>query len=186
LSQLTLYSQFNMRKPYLISSDIEDVAGHLAADGIEFEQWQLRHEKDCRFVTESDLLRVYQSEIEKVKADRGYRCFDLVCIGARESQMVSLRDKFLSEHTHTEDEVRFFLSGKALYYIHAKERIHIVQCGAGDFIRIPKGVKHWFDMGPRPEYCCLRWFDSDAGLDNQYTGTYVAESTPRWESVIGE
>ncbi len=175
-----------MRKPYLISTDIEDVAGHLAADGIRFEQWQLRSHENCQFDSEQDMLKRYEKEVAQVKDEFACSIADLVCIGGDDPHMVLLRDKFLSEHTHSEDEVRFFLRGTGLYYVHAKERIHIVQCGAGDFICIPKGVKHWFDMGPNPDYCCLRWYNSKEGLTNQFTGSYVAESTPRWESVIGD
>jgi len=185
LSQLTLYSQFNMRKPFLVSSDIEDVAGHLIADGVRLEQWQLRLPGQGRSMSKDLILNLYQQEIVQIKSELGFQCADFMSVGRKNSNLISLRSRFLSEHTHSEDEVRFFISGTVLVYLHIDQRIYIVQCGAGDFLVIKKGIKHWFDMGPEPVFSCIRWYGSEEGLKNQYTGSYVAESTPRWESILG-
>lgn len=199
MSQLTLYSQFNMRKPYLVSSNIEDVAGYLADDGVRFEHIPVKHgtahsqELSQEFSQElsqelspAQLLALYESTVQAFKEQLALAHADVVSFSPRVENTISVRDKYLSEHTHTGAEARYFLSGKALYYIHANERIHIVQCGAGDFIMLPKGMKHWFDMGPKPEYCCIRWYNHEDDLITHFTGSYVAESTPRWETMIGD
>lgn len=188
MSQLTLYSQFNMRKPYLVSSDIDDVAGYLAEDGVRFEQWLLRSqtEEEDKQASSDIILNRYHVEIEQLKNERGYPFTDVISVDQAEDFSFARRNRFLSEHVHTEDEVRLFLSGTVLFYLHINARIHILQCERGDFLTIPKGVKHWFDMGPEPEYSCIRWFTSEEGLKNKLTGSYVAESTPRWESILGQ
>lgn len=185
MSQLTLYSQFNMRKPYLVSSDICDVAGHLAEDGVRFERRPVRYATALADLDNEQVEAAFAEEIIAVKQDLGCLRADCVTLKPSDFSSISIRDQFLSEHTHSEDEVRWFLSGSALFYIHVNARIHIVQCGSGDFIVIPKGTKHWFDMGPEPNYRCLRWYNSEAGLETLFTGSYVAESTPRWETVMG-
>jgi hypothetical protein len=39
-------------------------------------------------------------------------------------------------------------------------------------------------MGPDPDYCCVNFYNSRDRLVNRYTGSCVAESVPRWESVM--
>lgn len=173
-----------MRKPYLVSSDFADVAGHLAEDGVRFEHKPVNKELDGLDNVQTESL--FAQEISAIKQQLGYACADCVTLRPSDFAVISIRDQFLSEHTHSDDEVRWFLSGRALFYIHVNARIHILQCGPGDFIVIPKGIKHWFDMGPEPEYRCVRWYNSEAGLETQFTGSYVAESTPRWETVMSQ
>jgi len=187
LSQLTLYTQFNMRKPYLVSSDIDAVAGYLAEDGVRFEQWQLRSqsEEEDRLCRDDEILNRYHVDIEALKNERDYKFVDVISLTKTDRFASARRNHFLSEHAHTEDEVRLFLSGTVLIYLHINARIHILQCERGDFLTIPKGVKHWLDMGPAPEYSCIRWFNSEEGLKNQLTGSCVAESAPRWETILG-
>lgn len=172
-----------MRKPYLVSSDVSDVAGHLAEDGVRFSHRAIHNSIDG--LDNLAIEALFRDDIECVKSEMGYAKADCVTLRPADFAAISIRDQFLSEHTHSEDEVRWFLHGKALFYIHVNARIHILQCGPGDFIAIPKGVKHWFDMGPEPDYRCIRWYNTEAGLDTHFTGSYVAESTPRWETVMG-
>jgi 1,2-dihydroxy-3-keto-5-methylthiopentene dioxygenase len=176
-----------MRKPYLVSSDIDDVAGYLAEDGVRFERWQLRShsEDEDRSCCVDEILNRYHVDIEALKNERDYKYVDVVSVKKTDSFLSARRNHFLSEHTHTGDEVRLFLSGTVLIYLHINARIHILQCGRGDFLTIPAGVKHWLDMGPTPEYSCIRWIDSEEGLKNQLTGNCIAESVPRWETVLG-
>jgi 1,2-dihydroxy-3-keto-5-methylthiopentene dioxygenase len=62
-----------------------------------------------------------------------------------------MRGKFLDEHTHAEDEVRFFAEGSGMFYLHIGGKVYMVLCEAGDFISVPAGTTHWFDMGPSPD-----------------------------------
>lgn len=176
-----------MRKPYLVSSDIDDVAGYLAEDGVRFEHWKLRSqpEEGVSLPNAEAILRYYKLDIEAQKNLQGSKFIDVVSAKKTDPFASARRNHFLSEHTHTEDEVRLFLSGTVLIYLHIQARIHILQCGRGDFLTIPKGIKHWLDMGPTPEYSCIRWFNSEEGLTNKRTQSCMAESTPRWETIIG-
>ncbi|MFT5718980.1 MAG: 1,2-dihydroxy-3-keto-5-methylthiopentene dioxygenase [Oleiphilaceae bacterium] len=176
-----------MRKPYLVSSDIDDVARYLAEDGVRFEQWQLtsQSEEGDRLCRADEILNRYRADIEGLKNECDYKFVDVISVKKTDSFLSARRNHFLSEHTHSGDEVRLFLSGTVLIYLHINARIHILQCERGDFLSIPKGVKHWLDMGPTPDFRCIRWFNSEESLKNQLTGSCIAESAPRWETILG-
>jgi len=90
----------------------------------------------------------------------------------------ALRQKFLAEHTHSEDEVRFFVEGRGLFCLHIGAEVLQVLCEADDFLRVPAGTRHWFDMGSSPHFTAIRFFDNPEGWVAQFTGDAIAERYP--------
>jgi 1,2-dihydroxy-3-keto-5-methylthiopentene dioxygenase len=94
---------------------------------------------------------------------------------------VALRHKFLDEHTHAEDEVRFFVAGRGAFYLHIGERIWAIVCERGDLIRVPARTLHWFDMGPAPSLVAIRVFTNPSGWVAEYTRDSIGSRYPRLE-----
>ncbi len=186
MSQLALYSQFNLQTPYKVSSDFESQSAKLAEGGIVFEQIPLMATLPKAQLGKDQLLKVYEQLVDDVKRQHNFLYADVARFERGNSLSITLRGKYLSEHTHTEHEARFLIEGRVLIYIHVNEQVHILECGPGDFILIPKAVKHWMDIGPDPAFTSIRWFNSPQGLENCFTGSFVAESTPRWETIYAE
>jgi 1,2-dihydroxy-3-keto-5-methylthiopentene dioxygenase len=92
-----------------------------------------------------------------------------------------MRQKFLAEHAHTEDEVRFFVEGSGAFYLHLSGKVYQAICVRGDLISVPAGTPHWFDMGPDPEFTAVRWFNNQEGWVPQYSGTEIAARFPKYE-----
>ena len=78
-------------------------------------------------------------------------------------QAAQLRDKYLVEHTHTEDEVRFFVEGSGTFYIHLDDIIYCLVCEKGDLVSVPANVPHWYDMGEKPNFTAIRLFNHPDG-----------------------
>jgi 1,2-dihydroxy-3-keto-5-methylthiopentene dioxygenase len=85
----------------------------------------------------------------------------------------------LSEHIHTEDEVRFFVDGCGLFYLHIGDKVYSVLCEKGDFLSVPANTKHWFDLGGEPNLAAIRFFNNEAGWVAQYTGSEIAKQFPK-------
>jgi len=186
MSKLAFYTQFNLQKPYRVSDDLNSCAETLAEFGVRYEQWTTLSVLPGLAMEDEEILALYTDQIEGVKRELGYRQVDIATMRPGDAFSISVRGRYLSEHTHDEDEVRFFLSGRALVYIHVNQKIHILECGRGDFIVIPKGIKHWIDIGPKPEFSVIRWFNTKCAFKNKFTEGYVAEATPRWEAIYVE
>jgi len=103
------------------------------------------------------VLAAYAPEIDKLKAEQGYQSVDIIGVTPDHPDRAAMREKFLSEHRHSEDEVRFFVAGEGLFTLRTDDdRIHAVLCTAGDLISVPAGMRHWFDMGPEPSFTVIR------------------------------
>ncbi len=93
-----------------------------------------------------------------------------------------MRQKFLAEHTHGEDEVRFFVDGHGLFSLHVAAEVYEVLCEKGDLISVPANTKHWFDMGPNPRFVAIRFFNNPDGWVAEFTGSDIADRFNRFEN----
>jgi 1,2-dihydroxy-3-keto-5-methylthiopentene dioxygenase len=94
----------------------------------------------------------------------------------------AFRQKFLAEHMHGEDEVRFFVRGQGLFIIHHGDRVYTMLCEKDDLISVPAGTKHWFDMGPNPRFTAIRLFNNPEGWVAKFTGDEIAKNFPLLEN----
>ena len=117
----------------------------------------------------------YAVEIARVQADGRYPSVDAIRITPDHPDREALRQKFLAEHTHAEDEVRFFVEGRGLFCLHIGAEVLQVLCEQNDCINVPAGTRHWFDMGSKPQFCAVRFFDNPEGWIASFTGDAIAE-----------
>jgi 1,2-dihydroxy-3-keto-5-methylthiopentene dioxygenase len=153
------------------------IAAELEARGIGFERWPARVEL-AHDATPDTILAAYASEIRHVQATGNYPTVDAIRLTPEHPDREALRRKFLAEHTHNEDEVRFFVEGRGLFCLHIGEEVLQVLCEQNDFLRVPAGTRHWFDMGGAPRFTAIRFFDNPEGWVAQFTGDGIADHYP--------
>ena len=163
--------------PQLSSGDPDRIRECLASRGIGFERWPARVELAAE-ATEAEILAAYAPEIARVQTTGRYPTVDAIRLRPDHPDREALRRKFLSEHTHSEDEVRFFVEGRGLFCLHIGDEVLQVLCETNDFLRVPAGTKHWFDMGSAPCFTAIRLFDNPEGWVAQFTGDPIAERFP--------
>lgn len=179
MSQLQIFSAHAGSEPlpHVTSTDAVSIAEMLAARGIGFERWQARGELPAG-ASQEHILAAYAPEIARVQASGTYPTVDAIRLTPEHPDSASLRQRFLSEHVHSEDEVRFFVEGRGLFCLHIGEEVLQMLCEADDFLRVPAGTKHWFDMGRAPHFTAIRFFDNPEGWVAQFTGDPIAERYP--------
>lgn len=186
MSELSIFADNNPDQELLHTSDVGEIARQLAQVGVRFEQWQAGEPVKAGDSPEQ-VMAAYRADIDKLVADEGYQTVDVISLDATDNPEVQakvpeLRQKFLSEHRHSEDEVRFFVDGQGLFSLHLQDRVFEVLCQKGDLISVPANTPHWFDMGPRPRFVAIRFFNNPEGWVANYTGSAIAESFSRLES----
>jgi 1,2-dihydroxy-3-keto-5-methylthiopentene dioxygenase len=159
------------------------IAAALAPSGVVLERW---HAGAILPEEPSDeaILSGYAADIERLKARGGYRSCDVLRVMPDHPDRANLRTKFLDEHIHDDDEVRFFVEGSGLFYIRAGGIVHALECTAGDLIVLPAGTAHWFDTGERPRFTVIRLFITPEGWIARYTGDEIARSIPLYEGAL--
>jgi 1,2-dihydroxy-3-keto-5-methylthiopentene dioxygenase len=170
-------------QPERRTSDGGEIAAELAARGIRFERWPARAELGDG-ADATAILAAYAMEIERVQAEGGYGTVDAIRLTPDHPERETLRRKFLAEHTHAEDEVRFFVEGRGLFCLHLGQEVLQLICEQDDWIAVPAGTRHWFDMGAEPHFCALRFFNDPAGWVAEFTGDPIAGRFPLLEELV--
>lgn len=149
----------------------------LAEIGVCYEQWPIASQLPAQLTSET-VLAAYQADIKRIQAREGYQQVEV--IGA---PLDKPRGADLSEHSHSEDEVYFFVAGEGLFSLHVQQRVYEVHCRQGDFIRIPAHTLHWFDMGDKPNLIALRLYNTPDGAALNYSDNPIAERFNRLENA---
>jgi len=182
MSRLRIFAEDQPATPHFTSDDHAVMASELARHGIRFEQWRSDVDLPDGASTEA-VSAAYGNEIQRLMGEAGYQAFDVISLHPEHPDREALRQKFLNEHTHAEDEVRFFVAGSGLFTLHLGNQVLEVLCERGDLIGVPAGTRHWFDMGPAPRFTAIRIFTNPAGWVANFTGETIAERFPRFEAA---
>ena len=164
-------------EPLLSTSNAAQISAELKARGIKFQRWPSKPELKQGAMQEQ-ILRAYAALISSVQELEGYQTVDVMRVGGDQANTSSLRQTFLQEHQHAEDEVRFFVEGRGLFSLHINDEVLQVVCEANDWIAIPAGTQHWFDMGATPNYCVIRFFKNAKGWVASYSQDSIADHYP--------
>ncbi len=180
MSRLRIFDEAHPDEPLLATVDHAGMARELARIGVTFEQWRAS-QSIAPGAAPEDVMAAYRADIDRLVGERGFRSVDVVSIAPDTPGREDMRRKFLDEHFHKEDEVRFFVAGSGLFTLHVDGRVYEVLCEQGDLIAVPDSTKHWFDMGPEPSFVAIRFFTEPDGWVGHFTGTDIAGKFPRHE-----
>lgn len=178
MSQLRIFSDADGREPLVTVADYATISRELGTIGVRFERWDATHPVRPGDTPEA-VIAAYRADIDRLMTQEGYQTVDVISLNPDHPDRAALRQKFLNEHTHSEDEVRFFVAGRGLFTLHIGEKVYEVLCEQGDLIGVPDGTRHWFDMSESPYFVAIRLFTNKEGWVAHFTGEDIAERFPR-------
>jgi 1,2-dihydroxy-3-keto-5-methylthiopentene dioxygenase len=163
--------------------DHTEIAKALGDIGVEFELWEANQPLAADADAEA-VMTAYQASIEQLDKRYGFQSKDVVALRPDNPQKADFRQKFLAEHTHADFEVRFFVDGRGLFYLHIGDKVYLVLCEKGDLISVPANTTHWFDMGADPDFKAVRLFTTEDGWVGDFTGSDIATRFPDFDSFV--
>lgn len=180
MTALTIYTEDATEKLAQLT-DISTITAALAAIDVHYEKWPT----DIPLAADADqdaVLSAYAKEVDILNTRYGFQSVDVVSLRADNPKAPEMRQLFLSEHTHGDFEVRFFVDGSGLFYLHKDGKVFLMLCEAGDLISVPANTTHWFDMGSKPSFKAIRFFTTDNGWVGDFTGNDIASKFPDYDS----
>ena len=163
-----------------VTRDYPAITAAMRAIGVRLERWPTRDSAD-----DADAVAVkaaYADEIAALNRQYGFQSIDVISIKPDNPQAAEFRNKFLAEHTHSDFEVRFFVAGNGLFYLHVDGKVYAILCEQGDLISVPENTTHWFDMGEKPDFTCIRFFVIPDGWVGEFTGDDIASRHVSYET----
>ncbi|AXI83729.1 acireductone dioxygenase [Xylella taiwanensis] len=185
MSRLRIFHDQIPETPFFVSNEEAQIAAELSNIGITFERWQAAQPIEPG-ATPEQVMAAYRDDIDRLIAKYGFKTVDVVSIAPDDPKREAMRAKFLDEHFHKEDEVRFFVAGSGLFTVHTDGNVYEIECVKNDLIAIPDGTLHWFDMGAAPYFVAIRFFTEPDGWIGHFTGSTIAQQFPRYVPENGQ
>jgi 1,2-dihydroxy-3-keto-5-methylthiopentene dioxygenase len=161
-------------------NDPSAVRQFLDMRGIVHERWSADRDLPSG-ATDEQVLAAYDHLLKPLMDKGGYQTADVIRVDGHTPNLEGIREKFIREHTHSEDEVRVFVEGRGFFWFHKEglDDVFALLCERGDLISVPANTKHWFDLGDPPKVCAIRIFTDQAGWVPQYTNSEI-DQRYRW------
>lgn len=187
MTLLTVWNDTDPQQETLRTEDAGEIADVLKQLGVRFNRWQLQDLPELP--SSEQVLDAYRAEVDRVIDAEGYIKVDAISMKPEDTQewrdkARAAREKFLSEHTHDDDEDRFFARGAGVFYLHVEGKVYAVLCEAGDLLSVPAYTTHWFDMGTSPDFVSIRFFHDDDGWIGEFLNTDTAEKFPSFDKLM--
>lgn len=187
MTLLTIWSEDAPETIVVRTSDHAEITRSLSEVGVEFAHLPATAELPSA-AAQDDVLEAYRATVDDLMSTRGYTLVDVAQIHPQDSDewratAAGARAKFLNEHTHDEEEIRYFVAGSGVFYLHLDGRVLAMLCTRGDLINVPALTTHWFDMGTSPDFTAIRFFRSDDGWVGAFTGSDISARFPTYDEL---
>jgi 1,2-dihydroxy-3-keto-5-methylthiopentene dioxygenase len=188
MTLLQVMADSNAAEVRLRTVDAGLIGIELAYRDILFDRWPTKPGLDVRSPS-GQILAEYADRVDALNGDGRYKYIDVAALQPDDDPgwhdtASAARSKFLAEHRHAEDEVRFFVAGRGCFYLHLAPEVLAVVCEGGDLLSVPAGTPHWFDMGARPDFVAIRFFQQEDGWIGDFTGDAIGERFPTLDQLV--
>jgi hypothetical protein len=129
-----------------------DIRSALAGMGIDYERWSLdRVPPDS---SADAVLAAYANEVDEMKLRGGYVTADVIDVNPSTPNLEAMLARFDREHTHDEDEVRFILAGRGIFFLPLGQRVVSVEVGPANAARSARHhtLVHALRRPPHPRH----------------------------------
>ncbi|WP_124727882.1 1,2-dihydroxy-3-keto-5-methylthiopentene dioxygenase [Staphylospora marina] len=149
----------------------DEVVAWLESQGVIYEKWDisklpedLREKYNLTDEEKERIIATFREEIDDLSRRRGYLTEDVVSLSPETPNLEQLLDNFKREHHHTDDEVRFIVSGHGIFAIKGKDgRWFDVELEPGDLISVPENYRHYFTLMEDRRVVAVRIFKTTEG-----------------------
>lgn len=163
------YITFNNRVEQIHKQD--EVASFLNSQEVIYEKWDITKlpqalvEKYLLSDEEKqEILNTFSEEITNISERRGYKAQDVISLSENTPNLDALLTNFKNEHHHTDDEVRFIVSGHGVFVIQGKDdEFFEVHLEPGDLISVPENTRHYFTLEDDRKVVAVRIFVTTEG-----------------------
>ncbi|MDT0148253.1 MULTISPECIES: 1,2-dihydroxy-3-keto-5-methylthiopentene dioxygenase [Priestia] len=149
----------------------EEVSAFLANNEVIYENWDitklpenLREKYDLTDEEKTEILNAFGEDIKDISERRGYKAQDVISLSESTPNINELLKNFQRKHIHTDDEVRFIVSGHGIFVIQGKDgEFFDVELEPGDLISVPENILHYFTLMEDRKVVAVRIFVTTEG-----------------------
>ncbi|WP_226644277.1 1,2-dihydroxy-3-keto-5-methylthiopentene dioxygenase [Mesobacillus subterraneus] len=151
--------------------DEQQVEAFLNEQEVIYEKWEINklpaNLQEKFLLTDEEkqeILEAFSEEIKDISERRGYKAQDVISLSGNTPNLDQLLANFKQEHHHTDDEVRFIVSGHGVFVIQGTDgEFFEVFLNPGDLISVPENTRHYFTLQDDRQVVAVRIFVTTEG-----------------------
>jgi 1,2-dihydroxy-3-keto-5-methylthiopentene dioxygenase len=114
-------------------------------------------------------IDAFQAPLDALKHERGYLHQDQIALSPTTPGLDAICAKFVDEHVHDDDEVRFILDGEGIFDVRSKDdRFMRIVVERADLIVVPANRNHRFMLTDSRTIRAIRLFKDASGWVPRY------------------
>ena len=151
----------------------KEVAAFLESQEVIYEHWDinklpenLREKFDLSDGEKQEILHAFQDEIDDIVVTIAVDIKRPILSITLDSNpnLDELLKNFERKHLHTDDEVRYIVSGHGVFIIQGKDEHYFeVHLSPGDLISVPENITHYFTLSEDRKVVAVRIFVTTEG-----------------------
>lgn len=159
--------------------DFNRIRGRLADLGITLRHWPAPDSSRARKLMDKpalsdeekgELLQSVEHRFRELQEEAGYSTRDMIVIHEDIPNLAEMLAKFEKIHFHSDDEVRYVLSGRGYFgFVEGDGSQFLLEVSEGDYINVPANTEHWFTMADSQRIKAVRYFIDASGWTPHYT-----------------
>src|SRR5690625_1651386 len=162
MTELHCYAASNGR-PLWRANEPEALTRRLADINVRYAHVELPTARLDELADQDEAIEAFRHPLDDLMQHDGFIGLDVSTVQHGQPDQADLHRQFMTAHAHAGVEGHLMVEGSGAFFMRAGDDVYALHSAPGDFVRVPGGLRHWFDMGRRPGFRSIRFYvDADA------------------------
>lgn len=157
MSRLSVFPHDSPEWPNKVLTHFDDIVATLAEHGVQLSRW--RAEAPIALGDNPQAcIAAYRQQLDKLTEEYGPTRIEVASVVSDYGANMALREPGLVEQRLGADECHWVVAGNAALNLHVGEHVYVLLLAKDDLVRLPAGLRQWFDLGEQPNLVAFRLF----------------------------
>lgn len=164
MTELHCYTAGNGRLLWR-ASEPDALVRRLADINVRYAHVELPTSRLDELADQDEVIEAFRQPLDELMQRDGFVGLEVSMVQHGQPDQADLHRHCMTAHAHAGVEGHLMVEGHGAFFMRAGEDVYALHCAPGDFLRVPGGLRHWFDMGRRPGFRSIRLYDDADALE---------------------
>lgn len=141
------------------------VSDRLADINVRYAHVELPAVKLDSLAHQDEVIEAFRQPLDALMQNDGFIGLDVSSVQFGQSDQAELHRQLMTAHAHAGVQGYLMVEGRGAFFMRAGAEVYSLYGETGDFVRMPGGLRHWFDMGRRPGFRRIRFYADEQALE---------------------
>lgn len=138
------------------------ISARLAGIGVQYEHVTLPAVAFDSEAQHDEIIGNYIEPLDRLLSRMPRVALDVTSILPSHPRLAKIERELMTEHAHDVAEAQVLIEGGGVLFLRAGAGVFALECEAGDYVRVPPALSHWFEMDAQRGFRTIRLFENEA------------------------